>query len=348
MSFEFVEMTGQQRRMLIDTRQLWQAAEAARNRFKGYAGSMHWQTTKGRDYLVRKLEDPVSRVPRNQSLGPRSSETEDIYEKFMSGRMEAKARLRRVEAQAESQAAINRAIGIGRVPRIAADILRELHTRGHLGTNVQVVGTNALFAYEVGAGVFFDSNLLATEDIDLLFDARAKLNLSVNDIAPEPLLSIIRNVDKSFDRARNQTFRANNANGYIVDFIKPEPRPAWKDEPEVISNQSTDRDDDLIASPIRGLTWLESAPKFETVAVDDRGWPVPMCCPDPRAFAIYKLWLGRKAPNRDPVKRRRDIEQAHAVFLLVSEYMPDRKFSASDMKNFPIELVSLSRDEWSF
>ena len=45
---------------------------------------------------------------------------------------------------------------------------------------------------------------------------------------------------------------------------------------------------------------------------------------DPRAFALYKVYLGQK-DDRDPIKAPRDIAQARAVYTaLVAEHEPVR------------------------
>ncbi len=341
---EPAELSGQQRRMLIDTRQQWMALKAIKRRALGYVGSMSWQKNGDRQYLVRKAKDPVSGVFKNQSLGLRAPETEQIYEAFQTGRTQVKADLAVAQENMKTQSAINSRIGLGRVPIIAAGILRSLDEKGLLGKNVQVVGTNALYAYEAAAGVHFDANIIATGDIDFLMDARRNLKLTIHDGQPEKFISLLKGVEASFAQTPHQPFRANTASGYLVDLIKPEPNPPWKDESETLGGGS-ERGADLVASPIMGLTWLESAPKFETVAIDEKGWPVPLSCPDPCAFAIYKYWMGREAKGRDPVKRRRDVEQAHTLHALIESHLVDRRYDREKMKNFPAGVLNLFEKE---
>jgi hypothetical protein len=50
------------------------------------------------------------------------------------------------------QAAVNRALGLGRVPLMNARIIRALDKSGLLGAGIRVVGTNAIYAYEAIAG----------------------------------------------------------------------------------------------------------------------------------------------------------------------------------------------------
>jgi hypothetical protein len=48
-----------------------------------------------------------------------------------------------------------------------------------LGQNLIIITTNSMLAYEAMCGVRFDAGVLATTDIDLLWDTRVKLNASL-------------------------------------------------------------------------------------------------------------------------------------------------------------------------
>lgn len=95
---------------------------------------------------------------------------------------------------------------------------------------------------------------------------------------------------------------------------------------------------DLEAVAIDGLIWHESAPAFEGVAIDARGVPVRLVVPDPRAFAVHKLWLSAK-PDRNPLKRRRDEAQARGVAALTARYLTHLPFEPGALRNFPSALV---------
>ena len=77
---------------------------------------------------------------------------------------------------------INRAMNLGRVPDIAARVLSKLDEEGLLGKHVCVAGTHSLYAYEARAGIFFDGELTATKDIDLMFDARQRFTFIMKDV----------------------------------------------------------------------------------------------------------------------------------------------------------------------
>jgi hypothetical protein len=64
-----------------------------------------------------------------------------------------------------------------------------------------------------------------------------------------------------------------------------------------------------------------------------------MVVPDPRAFALHKLWLSRQT-DREPIKRRRDREQAIAVCRLVLQYLPHLRFQPEELRMFPKSVVA--------
>jgi hypothetical protein len=329
----FVELNGDQRRETVNTRQRFQAWRNAIQRENGYRGSMTWGETAGEHYLLRSYYDEHGRR-RQKSLGRKTSETERIKSEYEASRQEAIASRTNLDTVLDRQAAINRAVGLGRVPILTARILRQLDRRGLVGRGLRVVGTNALYAYEAACGVFLDSSLTTTEDIDLLFDARARLHLVGEDeLPPEGLLQILKQVDRSFRRTR-QAFRAENDEGYLVDLIKPQANPPWRAGRGRISAG----DDDLEAAEIEGLTWLENAPAFEQVAIDERGAPLRIVAPDPRAFAIHKHWISTRA-ERNPIKKRRDEEQARIVARLLRLFLPHLPLEADQLRYLPGDMV---------
>jgi hypothetical protein len=78
---------------------------------------------------------------------------------------------------------------------------------------------------------------------------------------------------------------------------------------------------------IEGLDWLQNSPPFDAVAI---------VAPDPRVWAVHKLWLSRRA-DRQPIKRHRDAAQAEAV---VASYLTHLPFEADQLRMLPKELVA--------
>jgi hypothetical protein len=151
-------------------------------------------------------------------LGRRSVETEATLAAFMAGKQAAAARFAAIEAQMEEQARLNKALRLARVPRVIARILREID-RVELAGSFSVLGTQALHAYESLAGVQYLSELLASGDIDLLYDTRRKLTVVADKLDGEGLLGLLKKADRSFECIRKRGFRAANAGQFMVDLI---------------------------------------------------------------------------------------------------------------------------------
>ena len=158
-------MGDSQRRVYIDTLQAYEAYLVAYKKNRSYKGGMHWKKAKGREYLFRTKD----RYGYGKSLGPRSPKSEKMLAEFRRGKQETKERLATLRNRLREQARFCKAALIQRVPRVVANILRLLEQHEMLGRSVIVIGTNALYAYEAAAGVFFDTSIMATKDMDLCF-----------------------------------------------------------------------------------------------------------------------------------------------------------------------------------
>ena len=189
-------------------------------------------------------------------------------------------------------------------------MLRALDDAGLLGDSLFVIGTNAMYGYEMKAGVLFESDIIATDDFDLLWDARDSLRLAALRTSPEGILGVLKSVDPTFSSANDYGTRAQNANGYYVDLFCPASDPPL--------SRLTPSGIDPIAT--EGAAWLAAAPKVEEMVVGEDGLPARMVCVDPRIFALHKAWLS-KQPGRQPRSRPRDSEQAQAVAVVARDYL---------------------------
>jgi hypothetical protein len=201
-----------------------------------------------------------------------------------------------------------------------ARVLRELDQAG-LQDSFTVIGTQALYAYEAAAGSHFLLELLASGDVDLLYDTRQKMTVVSDKLDGNGLLGLLKKADKTFECVRQNSYRAANAGKFMVDLVIA---PLGMHSKTNI----TFADSDLVATEVPGLQWLLNSPKIEVVAIDEDGWPVPIRAPDPRAFALHKAWLS-SLPNREPLKKPRDLDQARAVAQLVQDQMPQLPFEST-------------------
>ena len=163
----------------------------------------------------------------------------------------------------------------------------------------------------------------------------AKLRLfAIDDVDNEGLIDILQKADRSFDLPSKKSFRAVNQAGYMVDLIKPEPKSIL-----ITEDRQVGSGDDLIAAEIKNLQWLISAPKFDQVVVGEDGFPATMVVPDPRAFAVHKLWLSSQR-DREALKKKRDLSQALAVCKLILQYMPEFEIKKEDLRMFPEAIIA--------
>ena len=328
----FNTLTNEARQRLIDIQQRTEALRAVRVDLRHrFLGSMAWKPRNGRDYLYRK----TGRIEK--ALGPRAVETERTYATFSQGKAAALEREAGLRQTLEGMARINRAMGLGRVPRAVARILRRLDDAAILGSQVCVVGTNALFAYEAAAGIRFGSDLLATADIDVALDARRNLHLTAQSL-PTGLLGLLRQTDATFAAVTEGSFRAVNASGLMVDLIVAEPR-----RPMTVALRRKRRlgdiavRDDVVAVEVPRLEMIVDAPRFAATAVAEDGLPVWISAAAPVWWAAHKLWLGSE-PTRDPLKRQRDTDQGMAVATMLARAWGPTDFSDRALASIPIPL----------
>ncbi len=328
----YIELSDNQSRVLVDIKQTYEAHRQACIAAKSFTGGMSWKKVGEKEYLVRV----TNRRGGNKSLGVRSPETERIHREFYDGKLRTQERMTQIESSLSEISGMSIGVGINRVPNVVADILRKFDEFGVLGKCIQVIGTNAMYGYESTAGVMFDAGLLATTDVDFMWDAKSRLKLTFQDdeVHQEGVLALLKKVDKSFEPLDRNGFRAVNKKGFFVDLVRAIPSPPWKENiPDRISVG------DLNPSGIDSLKWLLASPRFKSTVIAQDGTPAPMVSPDPRAFAIHKMWLSRQN-DRDPGKKNRDQKQALSVASLVKEKLHHLKFGNEAELMFPSEVRS--------
>lgn len=329
-----MELSGDQTRQMIDIEQAYGALRSAEAELRhSFGGSMNWKTVGDRRYLYRKHKgkDWVS-------LGRESEATISVHAAFHGRRTELKQRVAALDERVRDMARVGRAMRLGRVSRIAARILRRIDKAGVLGHGLSVAGTHALYAYERLAGVHYDGDVLATRDVDLLYDARGGLDLVASGLGEQGLIGLLRAADASFSPTEVGSFRAVNDTGFMVDLITPTgTNPATR---RVRRTLAEGLPEDLAAVEIAGLTWLENAPSVTATVLDEAGYPLLIVAPDPRVFVCHKAWLATR-DDRDPAKRRRDEAQAAAVARTIATYLPHWRFDDPKLGALPADLRSV-------
>ena len=296
-------------RQWIDSSTIFKEFEKTKIKAKSYAGGMYWKKQGEYEYLVKTSLDN-----RQQRIGARSPETELIYREFSAKKTSVEERLRSLRDAVKEAERLNKALKVGRAPAVLIDILQSIDDSG-LAEHFTVVGTHALYAYETSAGVRIEQAAMATLDVDLLWDARKKVQF-LSDIAKldDSVLSVLQRADRTFIRKEGQNETAINAKGFEVDFLR---RMQESDDPHPF--RFSDNEDDIWPVQAMRASVLTSAPKFESVVVASTGRMATLKTISPQTFVEFKRWLSEKADRRDPIKRRRDQRQADIVQKLIEE-----------------------------
>lgn len=272
-----------------------------------YSAQMSWQEREGVLQLIKTQSDG-----REHLLGARTEALADLHNRYTSEQLAASLALEQSSKGLRVARNRNVALGIGRVPTIVIQILNELETMG-LGGFYRVIGTHALYAYEVAAGVVFDADSTATRDVDLLWDVQQRMKLVSNfDAAGVTMLELLQRVDASFVRMDEQLESAINAEGFAVDFLR---RRGPDDE---VADSLSGKEGDVLPVPAQNSHEFLNSPPYEQVVIGGDGSMARMRTVDPGIFVKFKRWLAQ-LESRDPMKRRRDQRQADAVNRLLGE-----------------------------
>lgn len=310
--YRWVDIGEDAQRQFIDAQAVFTAWEDAGKSAAEVRGGMYWKRQGESEYLIRTS-------PKNsqKSLGPRSDETVSIFEKFIARKEQAESRLSDLSRELERHQRMNRALRVGRAPRLLVDILNTLSKSG-LSEYFTVIGTHALYAYEAAAGARFgDADALATRDIDLLLDTRKRLSFVTQmEQLGSSMLELIKKVDSTFEIRQEQKYTAVNSKGFEVDIIR---REATEGDPHPL--RLTDNEDEFYAVQAKKAGILLDGPRFSSMIVSVTGHMARMNTISPAAFVRFKRWMAEQ-PDRDPMKRRRDKLQADLVEELAREYLP--------------------------
>lgn len=308
---DFLPLPDNAARQLIDALTVFDEYRRVVARARSFAGGMYWKRQGDYEYLVKT--DPGG---RQQRIGARSEATQTTYAAFTKAKQEVEQRLRSLRAAVREAERLNKALKVGRVPTPVLTVLQAIEDAG-LGEHFTVVGTHALYAYETAAGVRIVQGALATQDVDLLWDARKRVRF-ITDLGKleTSMLGILQRADASFRRKEGQNETAINDRGFEVDFLRRQPEG---DDPHPF--RFSDDEDDLWPVQAVRASVLTTAPRFEHAVVSATGRMALMRTIAPTAFVEFKRWMAAKAPAREALKRRRDLRQAEIVQALLDQGM---------------------------
>lgn len=303
----------EQMRLLVNLEQQYEVwIEAGRTLFSLPYG-MKWKRISGGEYLY-ELAD---RAGNGRSLGPRSEATEARYAEYQAEKSTAIERRDRSAARLAETGRLYRALRLPMLASEAAAILREADRRSLLGSHLLVVGTNAVPAYAIEAAGRIVDAPDETQDFDMAWTAPQR------NTEPPVLWPLLKAVDGTYTINTERPNQARNASAYEVELLVAPSRDAGfgrRDRPRPV--------------PLEEQEWLlNGRPVSHVVAARDAS-VARIVAPDPRWFALQKLWLSVQ-DKRNPLKRPKDARQATALLRAVGEAMPQYALDAAFEAQLP-------------
>lgn len=306
----YVPLPDNAARQVIDSTTIFVEFRRVKTQARAYAGSMYWKREGGYEYLVKTR--PNRRT--QERLGARSDKTEQIFAEFAAHKEAVESRLKSLQITLTEAERMNKAVKAGRTPNLVVTVLNTLDEAG-LSQHFTVVGTQALYAYESAASVRVMPGALATQDVDLLWDARRRVQFMTDlEHLDSSMLRVLQRADSTFERKEGQNETAINARGFEVDFLRRQP---VEGDPHPF-RFSADEGDLWPVQAVRASV-LTSAQRFEHAVISVSGRMALMRTIAPSSFVEFKHWMAEKAPRREQAKRRRDRLQADIVQELLDQ-----------------------------
>jgi len=309
----------EQLRTLINLRQRYEVWMDAERRLAAMPYDLRRKTVSGHEYLYEIFD----RSGNGRSLGRIDAELEETFRLYRAEKDAAKIQRDGAREVLDESARLYRALRLPLLSSEAGPILREIDRRGLLGSHLLVVGTNAMAAYAIEAAGLIIGAPDETEDFDLAW-AREEA-----DDAAMPLWEMLKAVDSTFTINTERSFQARNAKAYEVEILVAPSRMAGlgkNDRPKPV--------------PLPEQEWLLLGRPVDQVVGCRDGTPARIVAPDPRWFALQKLWMSEK-DSRDPLKRPKDRRQGIALLNAVAETMPQYPLDAAFADGLAVELVPL-------
>jgi hypothetical protein len=299
----------EQSRLLVNLRQRYESWMAVEQELAAMLYDLRRKTVSGSTYLYEIFD----RGGNGKSLGAMDETREQRFRAYHDRKDELQAQTKSLRTLLAESAALYRALRLPLLSSDAGPILRECDRRQLLGSHLLVVGTNAIAAYMIeanGSAILPDE----TEDFDLAWVAE------VPDNAEGRVWGMLKAVDPTFAINTERDFQARNAKAYEVELLVAPSRAGTmgrKDQPRPVTLPEQE--------------WLLLGRPVDQVIGCRDGSPARIIAPDPRWFALHKLWMAAQ-PKRNPLKRPKDQKQGLAMLYMVREAMPhyplDRAFEA--------------------
>jgi hypothetical protein len=306
----------EQARIIVNLDQAYQVWMETLRALNDLPYNMRIKEVSGREYLY----EVTDRLGTMKSKGPVNPDKRAEFDQYKTEKAELKDRLTQSKATLRELGSLYRALRLPMLPVEAGKILREADRMRILGEQVMVVGTNALVAYALEANGFIRDAPDATMDFDMALTAT-----ELDEDRPT-LWKMLKEVDMTYSVNAERPFQARNAKAYEIEILSA---------PSRIGGQA--RRDKLRAVPLPEQEWLLNGRPIDRVVGVRDGETARLVVPDPRWFALQKLWMAEK-PERNPQKKPKDRKQGIALLNAVRQAMPHYTLDANFYGGLPDEL----------
>jgi hypothetical protein len=139
-------------------------------------------------------------------------------------------------------------------------------------------------------------------------------------------------VDSTYTVNTEKPFQVRNKHAYEVEMLVAPSRVAGvsrleKPKPVALPEQE----------------WLLEGRHVNHVVIGEDGSPARIVAPDPRWYALQKLWMSEQ-DKRTPIKRPKDFSQGIALLNKIQESMPQYRLDEEFESSLPEELLPYFQD----
>lgn len=313
----FENFSDEQARTIVNLAQAYQSWIEAERRLRVLPYDLKIREINGTRYLY----ETADRQGNGKSRGRLDDDKQRTFDRYRAEKADAKDRRDGSRAALEEKSSLYRALRLPLLPSPAGRILREADRRGLLGNEILVVGTNAVGAYSLEANGFIRDAPDETEDFDM-----ALIKEQAQDGA-RPIWDLLKAADGTFTVNTERPFQARNRDAYEVEILVAPSRA-----------DGIFRTDMPKPVPLPEQEWLLLGDPVDQVLICRDGTPARLVVPDPRYFALQKLWMAEQ-PKRNPQKRPKDAKQGMAILDAVDLAMPRFKLDTNFIATLPPELL---------
>ena len=311
----FDPFSDEQARALINLEQHYHVWMDAERQWAALPYDLRRKDVGGRSYLY----EIAGRSGNGRSLGPWSPENEAKFEAYRRGKAAIKERRDTARKILEETARLCRALRLPQLAGPAGEISREADRRELLGSHLLVIGTNAMIAYSIEAGGAIRAPD-ETADFDMAWSAVAR------DADRRIIWEMLKAADPTFTVNTERPFQARNKKAYEVEILVAPSRAGTMfrtDQPHPI--------------PLPEQEWLLNGRPVDRVVPCRDGTSARIVAPDPRWFALQKLWMAQQ-PKRNSLKRNKDTHQGKALLEVIRMAMPQYPLDGEFEAALPDEL----------